>query len=250
MLYGRNAVHEALRAGRRKVRGIWATAATLAGEDWLADRDVQAADGEWLSELAGTHDHQGVVLAVTPFRYAELEELLAAAAAAPADSEGDAPLLLALDEIQDPQNLGALARTAECVGATGLLICRHRAADVTAAAVKASAGAIEHLPVAQVRNLADALGDARDAGVWIYGAAGAANGAAGPVPYDRPDYRGPVVLVMGAEGSGLRPRVASVCDELVALPQRGRIDSLNVSSAAAVLLYEILQRRERLDKDT
>jgi len=192
------------------------------------------------------------VLAAAPYRYADLDALLAPADATGEGEEGPtaAPLLLALDEVQDPRNVGALARAAECVGATGLLICRHRAADVTAAAVKASAGAIEHLAVAQVRNLADALGDARDAGFWIYGAAGAPIGGATPVPYDRPDYRAPVVLVMGAEGTGLRPRVASACDELVALPQRGRISSLNVASAAAVLLYEILQRREGLDRDT
>ncbi|EHN09839.1 TrmH family tRNA/rRNA methyltransferase YacO [Patulibacter medicamentivorans] len=240
LLYGRNAVHEAVRAGRRRVRGLWATAATLAAEEWI-DRDlVREAEPDALTSLVGSGDHQGVVAAVDPYPYVELEELLA----------HDAPLLVALDEVQDPQNLGSIARTAECAGATGLIICRHRAAEVTPSAAKASAGAVEHLPIAQVRNLADALTAAKDAGAWIYGAAGDAAGGRDPVAYDQPDYSGSVVLVMGAEGTGLRPRVAATCDELVALPLRGRIDSLNVGVATAVLLYEILQQQDRLDSAT
>jgi 23S rRNA (guanosine2251-2'-O)-methyltransferase len=146
---------------------------------------------------------------------------------------------VALDEVQDPQNLGAICRTAECAGATGVVLPRRRAADVTPAVCKASAGAVEHLPVAQVRNLADFLADAKQAGCWVYGAQAGADTA-----YDAPDYSGGVVCVLGAEGRGLRPRVAAACDALVSLPLRGRIESLNVGAAAAVLLYEILQRRE------
>jgi 23S rRNA (guanosine2251-2'-O)-methyltransferase len=119
------------------------------------------------------------------------------------------------------------------------VIPERRTATVTAAVCRASAGAVEHLPVARVRNLADFLADARRAGAWSYGA-----DADAPTAYDEPDYRGGVVLVLGAEGRGLRPRVAASCDALIALPQRGRIASLNVASAAAVLLYEIVQRRE------
>jgi len=147
-------------------------------------------------------------------------------------------LLVALDEVTDPQNLGAVARTAESVGATGVVIPERRSAEVTPAVCKASAGAVEHLSIARVRNLADFLADAKRAGAWTYGAAAGAR-----TPYRAPDYRGPVVLVLGAEGRGLRPRVAAACDDLVALPLRGRLDSLNVSAAAAVLLYEILQQR-------
>jgi 23S rRNA (guanosine2251-2'-O)-methyltransferase len=148
------------------------------------------------------------------------------------------PFIVALDELQDPQNLGAIARSAECAGATGLVICERRAAAVTPAVVKASAGAVEHLRIARVRNMADFLGDAKTAGAWCYGA-----DAAAPTAYDEPDYRGGVVLVMGGEGTGLRPRVAKSCDALVALPMRGRTESLNASAAAAVLMYGILQRR-------
>ena len=150
----------------------------------------------------------------------------------------DDPFIVALDELQDPQNLGAIARTAECAGVSGLVICERRAAAVTPAVAKASAGAVEHLHIARVRNVADFLVQAKEAGAWCYGADGA-----GDTAYDAPDYTGGVVLVMGAEGSGLRPRVARTCDALVALPLRGRTEALNASAAAAVLMYEILQRR-------
>ncbi len=236
LLYGRNAVHEALRADRREIRRIWATEPTIEAEQWLADVDAKITTGDELAALAGSGDHQGVVAAVDAYPYVELEQLL----------EQPNPLIVALDEVQDPQNLGSLARTAECVGATGLVICRHRAAEVTPSAVKASAGAVEHLPIAQVRNLADALGEAKQAGCWIYGAAGGGDA----VPYDEPDYTGGVVLVMGAEGTGLRDRVTATCDALVALPLRGEIDSLNVGAAGAALLYAILQQRDRLDSAT
>jgi 23S rRNA (guanosine2251-2'-O)-methyltransferase len=145
--------------------------------------------------------------------------------------------------VTDPQNLGAVCRTAECVGATGVVIPERRSAAVTPAVCKASAGAVEHLPVARVRNLADFLGEAKAAGLWTYGAAADAK-----TSYGAPDYSGGVVIVLGAEGRGLRPRVAAACDDLVALPLRGRIESLNVSATAAVLLYEILQ--QRLDTST
>jgi 23S rRNA (guanosine2251-2'-O)-methyltransferase len=152
-------------------------------------------------------------------------------------------VLIALDEVTDPQNLGAIARTAECTGATGIVLPERRSAEVTPAVCKASAGAVEHVAIAQVRNLADFLADAKAAGCWSYGAA-----AGAITPYRKVDWRGGVVLVLGAEGKGLRPRVAAACDDLVALPMRGRIESLNVSATAAVLLYEILQ--QRLDSAT
>jgi 23S rRNA (guanosine2251-2'-O)-methyltransferase len=142
--------------------------------------------------------------------------------------------------IQDPRNLGAVARVAECAGATGLVIPERRSAEVTPAACKTSAGAVEHLPVAQVRNIADYLDEAKKAEAWVYGAAAGAATA-----YDEPDYKGRVVLVMGSEGKGLRPRVAEHCDQLISLPILGRIDSLNVSTAAAAILYGILQSRRR-----
>src|SRR6202034_2289320 len=149
--------------------------------------------------------------------------------------------LVALDQIQDPQTLGSICRTAECAGAAGVEIPERRAAEVTPAVCKASAGAVEHLKVARVRNIADFLTDASKAGCWSYGASGEAK-----VAYDVPDYgEGGEVLVLGSEGEGLRRRVAAACDELIALPLRGAVESLGVSAAAAALLYEILQNRRR-----
>jgi 23S rRNA (guanosine2251-2'-O)-methyltransferase len=226
VLYGRNPVFEALRAGRREVHRIWATAGA-AREPWLEGVHLEAADGDWLTQRAGSDAHQGLVADVGPYPYAEPASVL----------RGPAPLVVALDEIQDPRNLGAIARSAEAAGASGLVIPRHRSAEVTAAAAKASAGAVEHLRIARVRNLADWLAEAKEAGCWVYGAA--AKGR----PYREPDYTGGVVLVMGAEGTGLRPRVRAMCDDVVSLPMRGHVDSLNVSAAAAVLLYGVLDAR-------
>jgi 23S rRNA (guanosine2251-2'-O)-methyltransferase len=231
VVYGRNAVHEALRAGRRRVHRVWATEGA-AREDWLrgARVPVDVVDAENVERHAESGGHQGVCAAVEPYPYVDAAEILGR----------PAPLVVALDEVQDPQNLGAICRTAECVGAAGVVICERRAAHVTAAVAKASAGAVEHLAIARVRNLADFLGEARDAGAWSYGAAA----GAGAVPYTEPDWSGGVVLVLGSEGRGIRPRVAGACDGLVALPMRGRIGSLNVSAAAAALLYGILHARD------
>jgi len=228
ILYGRNPVREALRAGRRQFGEIWATERVIAREPWLSQAGARATRPEEIERRAESSDHQGVCAEAGGYPYVSGAELL---------MRSD-PFIVALDELQDPQNLGAIARSAECAGVTGLVICERRAAAVTPAVVKASAGAVEHLRVARVRNMADFLGEAKEAGAWCYGADGA-----GDTAYDAPDYTGGVVLVMGAEGSGLRPRVAKSCDALVALPLRGRTESLNASAAAAVLMYEILQRR-------
>jgi 23S rRNA (guanosine2251-2'-O)-methyltransferase len=228
ILYGRNPIREALRAGRRPVQRVWATRGAAA-EPWLRDVDVLEASAEQIAARAGSEAHQGLCAEVGPYPYADGAELL----------ERLDPLLVALDELQDPQNLGAICRTAECVGADGVVIPERRSAEVTPAVCKASAGAVEHLAVARVRNLADFLADAKDAGCWCYGAA-ADEGA----PYLEPDYSGGCVLVIGAEGRGLRPRVSAACDQLVALPLRGHVQSLNASAAAAALLYGILQRRQ------
>jgi 23S rRNA (guanosine2251-2'-O)-methyltransferase len=227
IVYGRNAVREAIR-GPRQVRTVWATKGA-AGE-FKGARPASAAD---IAQRCGSDAHQGVCADVEEYRYADAAGLLAT----------PDPVLVALDEVTDPQNLGAIARTAEVTGATGLILPERRSAEVTPAVCKASAGAVEHLPIAQVRNLADFLADAKAAGCWTYGAA-----AGGRTPYRRVDWRGGVVLVLGAEGKGLRPRVAASCDAIVSLPVRGRIESLNVSATAAVFLYEILQ--QRLDAST
>jgi 23S rRNA (guanosine2251-2'-O)-methyltransferase len=228
ILYGRNPVHEALRAGRRPIAQIWATK-PAAQEPWLRGEAVTIATPEQIEQRCGSTGHQGICAQTTGYPYVSGAELLAR----------ESPLIVALDELEDPQNVGAIARTAECVGATGLVLPERRSAEVTPAVCKASAGAVEHLRIARVRNVADFLGEAKAAGAWCYGAAG----EEGAVAYDAPDYRGSVVLVLGAEGKGLRRRVAQSCDALVALPLLGRIGSLNVSAAAAALLYEILQQR-------
>lgn len=183
-----------------------------------------------LTRICGSPDHQGVVAEVEPYPYADPEVLL------------DAPnaLIVALDQVQDPHNLGAVARSAEAAGATGLVIPDRRAAAVTPTVCKASAGAVEHLAIARVRNLADWLVGAKTReGLWTYGAA-----ADGADVYSAIDLTGPLVLVLGSEGKGLRPRVAAACDALVSIPLRGRTESVNVSAAAAVLLFEAVRQRE------
>jgi 23S rRNA (guanosine2251-2'-O)-methyltransferase len=225
IVYGRNPVREALR-GRREVKRVWATSGA-AGEEWLAGVDVRTADDSEIESLCGSPDHQGMCANVSAYVYADPAALV----------EADDALVVCLDQIQDPRNLGAICRVAECAGAAGVVIPERRSAEVTPVVCKASAGAVEHLPVARVRNVADWLSEAKEAGAWVYGA------AADGIPYERPDYTGKVVLVLGSEGRGLRPRVADACDELVALPIRGRIESLNVSAAAAALVYGVLQFR-------
>jgi 23S rRNA (guanosine2251-2'-O)-methyltransferase len=221
VIYGRNPVKEAIRAGRRPVKRIWA----IHPDEWP---DAQQADASEIAYHCGSEDHQGVCAEVGPYLYAHADALLLP----------DDALVVVLDQIQDPRNLGAVARVAECAGATGIVIPERRSAEVTPAACKAAAGAVEHLPVAQVRNIADFLDDAKKRGFWVYGGA-----ADAPTSYDEPDYKGKVVLVMGSEGKGLRPKVAEHCDQLVSLPILGHIDSLNVSTAAAAILYGILQSR-------
>jgi 23S rRNA (guanosine2251-2'-O)-methyltransferase len=221
IVYGRQPVRELLAAGRRPVETLWA----VKPDEWPGAR---AASAEEIAQRCGSESHQGVCAETAGYPYVGARELL----------REDA-LIVALDEVQDVQNLGAIARTAEVAGATGLVIPERRSAEVTPAACKASAGAVEHLRIARVRNLADFLGEAKEAGLWCYGADAAGR------DYREVDFAGGAVLVLGAEGKGLRPRVAASCDELVSLPVRGRVASLNVSAAAAALLYGILQEKSR-----
>jgi 23S rRNA (guanosine2251-2'-O)-methyltransferase len=215
IVYGRRPVAEAKR-GRRRVRRVWTSAETDASE---------------LTRLAGSPDHQGVVAEVDPYPYAEAAALL----------EPPEALVVALDQVQDPHNLGAVCRSAEAAGATGVVIPARRSASITPAACKASAGAVEHLQVARVRNLADWLARAKGAGAWNYGAEAGAE-----APYTQTDLTGKVVLVLGREGKGLRRRVAESCDRLISIPVRGRVASLNVSAAAAALLFESARQRGRV----
>ena len=219
ILYGRNPVREALH-GRRRVLRVWA-AANL---DWLEGVEVERADGSRLEQLSGSADHQGVCAETEPYPYADPDGLL----------ESDDALVVCLDQVQDPHNLGAVCRVVEAAGAAGVVIPERRAVEVTPAVCKASAGAVEHLPIARVRNVADWLEAAKSAGAWIYGASADAS-----LGYEEPDWSGRAVLVLGSEGQGLRPRVAAVCDGLVSLPMAGRVATLNVSTAAAALLYGV-----------
>jgi 23S rRNA (guanosine2251-2'-O)-methyltransferase len=213
IIYGRRPVEEAER-GRRRVHRIWRAPET---------------SGEELERLCGSPDHQGVVAEVDPYPYADPNALL----------RRDGALLVALDQVQDPRNLGAVCRSAEFAGAAGVVLPERRAAEVTAVTCKASAGAVEHLDVARIRNLADWLAEAKQAGFWIWGA----DAEASQAPWDV-DLGGPTVLVLGGEGKGIRPRVASACDGLISLPQGGKVDSLNVSAAAAALLFEATRQRQ------
>jgi 23S rRNA (guanosine2251-2'-O)-methyltransferase len=234
IVYGRNPVREALR-GRRHVNRVYATE-RAAAEVWLGDVDVAIAESHQIEERCSSAEHQGVCAEVQAYPYADADSLL----------DLDDALVVCLDEVQDPHNLGAICRVAEAAGCSGVVVPERRSAEVTPAVCKASAGAVEHLLVARVRNLADWLGDAKRRDAWVYGAAPDAR-----VSYDTPDYGGRVVLVLGSEGRGLRPRVAEACDERIALPIRGKIGSLNVSTAAAALVYGILHARESaLDRDS
>ncbi len=232
IVYGRNPVREALR-GRRRVHRVYATGAH---EVWPGDVDVVIAEPYEIEERCGSPDHQGLCAEVQAYPYVDADSLL----------ESEDALVVCLDEVQDPHNLGAVCRVAEAAGCAGVVLPERRSAEVTPAVCKASAGAVEHLLIARVRNLADWLGEAKRLEAWVYGAAADAR-----VPYHRPDYSGRVVLVLGSEGRGLRPRVADACDEHVFLPISGKVGSLNVSTAAAALVYGILHfRRRALDKDS
>ncbi len=231
-VYGRRAVREALR-GRREVLELWATDRAIKAEAWLRDVErprVQAKLDRELNDVAGTRDHQGVVAWCEPYRYADAWELAAE----------EEPLLVCLDQVTDPRNLGAVCRSAEGAGATGVVVPAHGAATVTPVVARSSAGAVEHLPVAVVPNLARYLADAKRDDLWIYAAVGDAG-----APMWETDLTGGVVLVFGAEGRGLRPLVRRTCDAAVSIPLSGQVESLNVSVAAAVLLYEAARQRAR-----
>jgi 23S rRNA (guanosine2251-2'-O)-methyltransferase len=229
-VYGRNAVREAVR-GPRDVLELWATERALAGELWLRDEPglrVQVKPERALTEEVGTRDHQGLVARVAPYRYADAYELAAV----------ERPLLVCLDQVTDPHNLGAVVRSAEGAGATGVVVPSHGSARVTPAVSRASAGAVEHMPIAVVPNLARFLTEVKGADLWVWGAA-----SEGGSPLWEADLDGGVAFVLGAEGRGLRPLVRRACDGIVSIPLAGKVDSLNVSVAAAVLLYEAQRRR-------
>ena len=227
-VYGRRPVREAL-LGPREVLEVWATERATAAEPWLGDAPrLQTKPDREISEAAGTRDHQGVLAWTEPYRYADARELAAV----------EKPLLAALDQVTDPRNLGAVIRSAEGAGATGVVVPAHGSAMVTAAVARASAGAVEHLPVAVVPNLARYLNEIKRADLWIYAASAEAD-----QDMWQADLDGGLALVFGAEGKGVRPLVRRACDATVSIPLSGRVESLNVSVAAALLLYEARRRR-------
>jgi 23S rRNA (guanosine2251-2'-O)-methyltransferase len=203
----------------------------LAGQARLSVERVSKSD---LARLTGSRRHQGVALETSSYPYAQVREMLAAA-----ESAGEPPLLLILDLLQDPQNVGSLLRTAEAVGVHGVLLQKRRAVGVTPSVVKASSGATEHLLISLETNLTGAMRQLKEAGVWLYGL----EGRPGATPLQRTDLRGPVGLVLGSEGAGLRRLIRDTCDFLVLIPMRGKVESLNVAAAGSVALYAVWQRR-------
>ncbi len=240
-MYGLNPVRELLRAGAEGLSELWLAEggererafAELVRLGREAGAKVRLAPRARLDRIAGTPRHQGVGAVVADYRYRELEDLLEAARA-----RGGPPLLVALDGVEDPQNLGAIIRSAHALGAHGVVIPRDRAAGVTPAAAKASAGAVEHCPVARVVNLARAVETLREAGLWAVATAADAGRSLEEVALS-----GPLLLVVGGEGRGIRPLVRRGCDESARIPMAGRVGSLNASAAAAVCLYEAARQR-------
>lgn len=240
-VHGVNPVRELLRAGGDAAelwvadgaeRGRLGEILRLAREAGVRLRE---APRQKLDRLAGTDRHQGVVAVVADYRYRELDELLDAAR-----GKGEPPLLVLLDGIEDPQNLGAIIRSAHALGSHGVVIPKDRAVGITATAAKASAGAVEHCPVARVTNLVQAMDSLKESGVWIAGLA-----ADGDADLASLDLTGPTAIVVGSEGQGIRRLVRERCDHAVRIPMSGEIGSLNASSSAAICLYEAARQRRR-----
>lgn len=242
ILIGRNAVIEALKNTRRVNRLLIAEGAgTKNGDGSLGEIIALAREKkvkfetvprETIEGIASGHRHQGVIACVAPVEYADLDEVVNEAAAK------EAPLLILLDGIEDPQNLGAILRTADAVGADGVLLPRHHSVPLNATVAKTSAGAIEYVPVARIGNIAQTLKELKKKGFWVYGA-----DMDGDCDYDKADFTGPVVLIIGSEGQGMARLTRENCDTIVSLPMAGKINSLNASVAGAILMYEVSRQR-------
>ena len=240
VIEGKNAVIEAIRAGRPLDKVFLARGsndkalAFIASSAKSAGVAVTECDRRKLDAMSATHAHQGVIAVAAAREYCTLEDILDHASALSQD-----PFVVVLDGVEDPRNLGAIIRCAECAGAHGIVIPKHRSAGLTAAADKTSAGAAEHMLVARVPNLAAALQTMKDRGLWIYGAE-----AGGGSPLWKTDMKGPICLVIGSEGAGMSRLVREACDFVMDIPLMGQVNSLNASAAAAVLLYEIVRQRQ------
>ena len=231
LVYGRRPVREVLRAGKRQTLELLATERALGAEPWLREARgvrVRVERESTLTEAAHTRDHQGVVAFCEPYRYADAYAL----------ADGERPLIACLDQVTDPHNLGAVCRSAEGAGATGVVVPEHNAARVTPAVCRASAGAVEHLAVAVVVNLARYLDEIKRDDLWTWAAAGDAE-----TPVWSADFSSGTALVLGSEGKGVRPGVRRACDDAFAIPLAGEVDSLNVSVAAGIALFEAARQR-------
>ncbi|HSD18410.1 MAG TPA: 23S rRNA (guanosine(2251)-2'-O)-methyltransferase RlmB [Anaeromyxobacter sp.] len=243
VVYGLNPVREVLRAGGERLSELWlaeggtrgAAFAELEQLGRAAGAKVRSAPRAKLERLAGTDRHQGVVAVVADFRYAEIRDVLAAARAS-----GRPPLLVVLDGVEDPHNLGAIIRSAHALGGHGVIIPKDRAVGVTPTVAKASAGAVERCPIARVTNVAKTIEALKEEGIWSVALA-----ADGDAPLAQVDLAGPIALVLGSEGEGLRPLVRKTCDHAAHIPMIGDLDSLSVSASAAVALYEAARQRGR-----
>ena len=242
---GRNAVIEALRAGRAIDKIYIAkgevdqTLGHIASKARGQGIVVVETDRRKLDLMSQTHAHQGVVAVCAVKEYCTVQEILDRAR-----EKEEAPFVIVCDEISDPHNLGAIIRSAECVGAHGVVIPKRRSAGLTAVVGKAAAGAAEHMAIARVSNITAALEELKKAGLWVYGAA-----AEGTNPLWKTDLKGPIALVIGSEGDGMSRLVREHCDFMLSIPLRGQISSLNASAAAAVLMYEVLRQRELADSN-
>ena len=239
VIEGRNAVIEALRAGTAIDKIYLAKGDTDSALGHIANTArangvvVVNADRRKLDEMSRTHAHQGVIAVAAVREYASIEDIFQRA-----EEQGEAPLIVLCDELSDPHNLGAVIRTAECAGAHGVVIPKRRSAGLTAIVAKTSAGAVAHIPVARVPNLTALMKELQKRGVWIFGAE-----MNGTTSLYEADLKGPAAIVIGSEGSGMSRLVAETCDFTVSIPMKGKINSLNASAAAAILLYEAVRQR-------
>lgn len=239
VLVGRNAVTEALKAGRgiNKILLAEGDKEAFASEimNLAKERKIicQFVERSKIEAIAAGHRHQGVLAYVAPVEYAELEDILKAA-----EERGEAPFLLLLDELEDPHNLGALLRTADATGVHGVLIPKHRSVPLNATVAKTSAGAIEYVPVARIGNISQTLKALKEKGFWVAGA-----DMDGAQVYNEADLTGALVLVVGSEGRGMSRLTKEACDFIVSMPMVGRINSLNASVAGSILMYESMRQR-------
>lgn len=239
IIEGRNAVIEALRVGTNIDKIFLARGDTDKALGHIAatarERGVVVveADRRKLDGMSRTHAHQGVIALAAVREYVEVEDILQIAR-----DRGEAPLLVICDELSDPHNLGAVIRTAECAGAHGIIIPKRRSAGLTAVVAKTSAGAVSHMAVARVPNLVAQIKDLKKQGIWVFGAE-----MGGEVSLHEADLKGPAAIVIGSEGAGMGRLIAETCDVRVRIPMKGKLNSLNASAAAAILLYEAVRQR-------